>query len=71
MVGEEDPVAKYFPWQVVEQSRRDPQLQQYQGLKEEYLVEAKSCPKCDTPPERLRWVYVREGRAACEMKYSF
>lgn len=61
MVGQEDPVAMYFPWHVVEQSRRDPDLQRFQGVKMEYLVEARSCPRCETPPERLRWVYVREG----------
>jgi hypothetical protein len=61
IVEEEDLVANYFPWHVVERSRRDPQLQRYHGVKEEYIVEARSCPKCETPPERLRWVYVREG----------
>jgi len=61
MVGEEDPVSKYFPWEIVEQSLQDPQLEQFQGVKEEYLVEAKSCPNCEAPPDELRWVYVREA----------
>ena len=60
MVGQEDPVANHFPWHMVELSRRNPDLQRYQGVKAEYLVEARSCPKCGTPPERLRWVYVRD-----------
>jgi hypothetical protein len=60
MEGQEDPVTNYFPWHVVERSRRNPDLQRYQGVKAEYLVEAKCCPKCETPPERLRWVYVRD-----------
>jgi hypothetical protein len=60
MVGGENPVANYFPWYVVERSRRDPQVQRYQGVKKEYLAEARYCPRCETPPERLRWVYVRE-----------
>jgi len=60
MVGEEDPVDQYFPWEVVEQSLRDPQLEQHHGVKEEYLVEARSYPKCEAPPEQLRWIYVRE-----------
>jgi hypothetical protein len=34
MVGEEDPVANYFPWHVVERSRRDPDLRRFQGVKE-------------------------------------
>ena len=45
MVGEEDPVDQYFPWEVVEQSRRDPQIERHHGVKEEYLVEARSYPK--------------------------
>ena len=53
-------MAEYFPWHVVGRSLKDPQLERYQGMKEEYLGEARSCPKCGTPPERLRWVYVRE-----------
>lgn len=61
MVGEEDPVDQYFPWEVVEQSLRDPLLERYQGVKQEYLVEARSCPKCEAPPEELRWIYVREA----------
>ena len=61
MVGEEDPVSKYFPWEIVEQSLQDPQLEQFQGVKEEYLVEAKSCPNCEAPPDELRWVYVQEA----------
>lgn len=60
-------MANYFPWHVVERSRRDPDLQRYQGVKEEYLVEAKYCPKCETPPERLRWVYVREVPLSSEL----
>ena len=70
MVEQEDPVAKYFPWHVVECSRRDPDLQRYQGVKEEYLVEAKHCPKCETPPERLRWVYVRENPQSSKLPQS-
>jgi len=61
MVGQEDSVANYFPWHVVEHSRRNPDLQRYQGVKVEYLTEARYCPKCGTPPERLRWIYVREN----------
>ena len=60
MVGEEVPVADYFPWHVVERSQEDPDLERYQGVKEEYLIEARCCPKCETPPEQLRWVYVRD-----------
>ena len=67
MVVQEDSVANYFPWHVVERSRRDPHLQRYQGVKEEYLVEAKRCPKCGTPPEQLRWVYVRDDPQPSEL----
>lgn len=66
MEGEEDPVARYFPWHVVELSRRNPELQRYHGVNKEYLVEARSCPKCETPPERLRWVYVRDDAQLSE-----
>ena len=61
MVDEEDPVDQYFPWEVVEQSLRDPGLERRHGVKQEYLVEARSCPKCEAPPEELRWIYVREA----------
>jgi hypothetical protein len=57
---EECPMGKYFPWHIVGHSQGNPELQSYHGVKEEYLDEANSCPKCGTPPERLRWVYVRQ-----------
>ena len=61
MVGEEDSVDQYFPWEVVEQSLQDTRLERRHGVKQEYLVEARSCPKCEAPPEQLRWIYVRPG----------
>ena len=67
MVFDEDPVANYSPWHAVERSRRDPDLDQYQGVKEEYLAKARCCPKCETPPEQLRWVYVREEPKTSEL----
>jgi hypothetical protein len=60
MAGGESSVDPYFPWKVVEQSLRDPTLAQRHGPVEEYLIEARSCPKCGAAPERLRWIYVRE-----------
>jgi len=66
MVEEEEPVDQYFPWEVVEQSLRDPQLERYQGVKQEYLVEARFCPKCEAPPDELRWIYVREAGEAAQ-----
>ena len=52
---------QYFPWEVVEQSLLDPQLKRCHGVKQEYLVEARYCPKCGAPPQELRWIYVREA----------
>ncbi len=48
---------QYFPWEDVEACIQDPKLEKSHGVKAEYLPEARACPTCNTPPEKLRWIY--------------
>ena len=43
-------MVKCVPWKMVERSRRDPDLKQYQGVRDEYLAEARYCPQFNCRP---------------------
>ncbi len=70
--SKERPMSQYFPWKDVEASMRETKLETWHGAPQDYLQEARSCPLCNTAPEKLRWVFVssppwtwdqRRGRA--------
>ena len=49
-----------YPWEHVEASRRNRRLQKKHPATEgqsRYLTDAKTCPKCQAPPEALSWFY--------------
>jgi hypothetical protein len=51
----------FFPWNQVNASRTDAVLQSRHSLEEgkSWHTEARACPKCDTPPDQLTWIYFR------------
>jgi excisionase family DNA binding protein len=52
----------FFPWHQVNVARADHDLQSRHSIdtaKSQYHAEARPCPKCDTPPDQLTWIYFR------------
>jgi len=52
----------FFSWGNINASRADADLQSRHSLEEgksQHLTEARPCPKCDTPPDQLAWIYFR------------
>ena len=52
----------FFSWANINASRADADLQSRHSLedgKSRHLTEARPCPKCDTPPAHLAWIYFR------------
>lgn len=52
---------EHFAWEDVVASRNDRRQQErhtVEGAKQKYLRAAMPCPKCETPAERLSWIYL-------------
>jgi hypothetical protein len=64
-----------FPWEDVEASQRDRQLQKKHRVSERlagglatFFAEARACPKCQASPEALTWFYFSSPKETWAME---